>query len=432
MNRVMLVGVGAGAICGAALGQTTLRVPSQYATIQLAIDAAAAGDTVLVAPGVYSGRAAQEIRFRGKAITVRSEAGAAATTLDNGRTGTVVVFDGAEPREAVLEGFTITGATRSGILVTQSSPTIRNCVIEDCWNGLFGGGVQVEQGADVRLIGCVIDRNLAGQGGAVNVWEGARATLEGCTLSNNRVDITGGAGLMADLGSEVTMIGCLVTGNQAIGFAGSSAGVRVARDSEGMLINCIVAGNTASGASGGVSFTNSGAGAVINCTIADNIAPSGGAGLLVTTTGPEVRIENTILWGNAPDAIRLDAGELTVRYSVVEFGWPGEGNQSENPLFVAPGSGDYALRDVSAAIDAGDNGAVPTGVLTDFAGAARFVDDPVAPDTGVAGGAGGARIVDVGALERQVDGCYADCDGSGALDFFDFLCFQNAFDAGCP
>ncbi|MFG0283525.1 MAG: hypothetical protein ACF8R7_03810 [Phycisphaerales bacterium JB039] len=28
--------------------------------------------------------------------------------------------------------------------------------------------------------------------------------------------------------------------------------------------------------------------------------------------------------------------------------------------------------------------------------------------------------------------CYADCDGSGALDFFDFLCFQNAFATGDP
>ena len=26
-------------------------------------------------------------------------------------------------------------------------------------------------------------------------------------------------------------------------------------------------------------------------------------------------------------------------------------------------------------------------------------------------------------------GCYADCDGSGSLDFFDFLCFQNEFAA---
>jgi hypothetical protein len=28
--------------------------------------------------------------------------------------------------------------------------------------------------------------------------------------------------------------------------------------------------------------------------------------------------------------------------------------------------------------------------------------------------------------------CYPDCDGDGALDFFDFLCFQNAFLAGDP
>ncbi|MFG0283698.1 MAG: hypothetical protein ACF8R7_04690 [Phycisphaerales bacterium JB039] len=27
-------------------------------------------------------------------------------------------------------------------------------------------------------------------------------------------------------------------------------------------------------------------------------------------------------------------------------------------------------------------------------------------------------------------GCYADCDSSGVLDFFDFLCFQNLFGAG--
>src|SRR5690606_1849451 len=29
-------------------------------------------------------------------------------------------------------------------------------------------------------------------------------------------------------------------------------------------------------------------------------------------------------------------------------------------------------------------------------------------------------------------GCYADCDASGSLDFFDFLCFQNAFSTGAP
>jgi uncharacterized membrane protein len=33
---------------------------------------------------------------------------------------------------------------------------------------------------------------------------------------------------------------------------------------------------------------------------------------------------------------------------------------------------------------------------------------------------------------RLDSACYADCDQSGDLDFFDFLCFQNQFGAGCP
>ncbi len=35
-------------------------------------------------------------------------------------------------------------------------------------------------------------------------------------------------------------------------------------------------------------------------------------------------------------------------------------------------------------------------------------------------------------LLEESTGCYADCDGSGGLDFFDFLCFQNAFAAMDP
>ncbi|MFG0284234.1 MAG: hypothetical protein ACF8R7_07405 [Phycisphaerales bacterium JB039] len=54
----------------------------------------------------------------------------------------------------------------------------------------------------------------------------------------------------------------------------------------------------------------------------------------------------------------------------------------------------------------------------------------------------GGNFVDVGdpaqdaagiaMLEPCAGDCYADCDGSGALDFFDFLCFQNAFAAADP
>ena len=43
-----------------------LNVPSQYSSIQAAIDAAQTGDTMIVQPGIYT----ENIDFHGKAVTV--------------------------------------------------------------------------------------------------------------------------------------------------------------------------------------------------------------------------------------------------------------------------------------------------------------------------------------------------------------------------
>src|SRR5690606_2027083 len=123
---------------------------------------------------------------------------------------------------------------------------------------------------------------------------------------------------------------------------------------------------------------------------------------------------------------------VSITYSDIERGWAGTGNISADPLLVDPAAGDWRLGPGSPVIDAGNNTAMPGGILTDLAGLPRFVDDPATPDTGVPGGAGGSAIVDMGAYEYQADFCYADCDGSGELDFADFLCFQNAFAAADP
>jgi len=55
-------------LSSAPMEAATIHVPDDFPTIQAAIDAAAEGDTVLVAPGTYE----ENIDFIGKNITVKS------------------------------------------------------------------------------------------------------------------------------------------------------------------------------------------------------------------------------------------------------------------------------------------------------------------------------------------------------------------------
>src|SRR5580765_5944440 len=69
----------------------TRHVPSEFATIQTAVDSSAVGDTVLVAPGTYSDVQTRDLGtgflwsacvFMKDGVILKSEAGRASTTID--------------------------------------------------------------------------------------------------------------------------------------------------------------------------------------------------------------------------------------------------------------------------------------------------------------------------------------------------------------
>ena len=167
---------------------TTRLVPSQYATIQAAIDACNDGDDVLVADGTYTGVGNQNINFLGKAIVVASENGpencmVECETGDNRG----FAFMNGEPNTAVLDGFTIiNGGTidGAGIYINGSSPTIEHCVLYDNSAGTSGGGIFVINSSAI-ISNCTVTGNSAGSSGGGIYLGDSDADISNLIVSDN-------------------------------------------------------------------------------------------------------------------------------------------------------------------------------------------------------------------------------------------------------
>jgi hypothetical protein len=288
---------------------TLRRVPADHATIQAAVQAAFAGDTVLVAPGVYAGPGNRDIDFLGKAIVVRSSAGAGATVVDCGGSAGAphrgFFFHTGEVNAAVLEGFTIQNGfvvgpmNGGGIECEYASPTIRSCVVRTCRVDAFGsdGGGICCRTSSARIEDCTVSGNYASYGGGIACRGDQPVTILRCTVTGNGAAYGGGidaGGIGAPLIRD-----CLVAGNSCSGgMGGTPSGGGVLLGGAAALQDCVVTGNAAT--SGGGLYCFSGTPRVEGCTIAGNHAPDGsGGGLYALDTN--VAMERTILWNNCAD-----------------------------------------------------------------------------------------------------------------------------------
>jgi hypothetical protein len=117
---------------------------------------------------------------------------------------------------------------------------------------------------------------------------------------------------------------------------GSLAGAIGCVGSSPTIADCLIVGNRATDAVGAAIYCVNSNAQLISCTLADNHAGPAGAGISLVDSS--VTLTNSILWGDAPQEIRLSGvSDASIRYSDVAGGWPGPGNMDANPLFAREG-----------------------------------------------------------------------------------------------
>lgn len=260
-------------------------MPGGYPTIQAAIDAAAPGDKVVIADGVYSGPGNVNLSLIGKDITVRSASGDPNTCIiDCEGSGWGFGFGEGVTAATVLHALTIRNGGQ-GVLCYDAGPTLSGCIITDN----AGYGIEVgDSGMTLALTDCTIRDNGIGM-----ICQFSNALITHCDVSDNdgngllfmqstatvsrsTIALNGG-GIYAS-GYGVTITDCIISDNALAGVEGASS-----------VTGCTISGNLGSGISS--------PGAVSNCTITGNGDGTGRGGGVACGYG--ATLTNCIISGNS-------------------------------------------------------------------------------------------------------------------------------------
>jgi hypothetical protein len=437
---------------------------SAFKRIQEGIDASSNRDTVIVAEGTY----VENISFKAKKtknIILRSTNPlnpnvVASTIIDGNQSGSVVTFAGTEDGSCVLSGFTIRngqavygggicgGTWEPGLepKITPTRATIENNVIEGntaLEYAFYGGGGLACCNGIIR--NTVIRGNTAsfGLGGGLLQCHGL---IEGNTITGNSAERPGGG--LCDCDGVIR--GNTITANEALeggGLAGCDGTIlnNIIKNNRatapptmggGGLVNCdgtiennLIAGNSAAFAGGGVCSCY---GILLNNTIVANSAQRGGG-----LDNCLAMIRNCIIWGNAAGGEGdqfYEAGPAC--YSCIQdSNRGGQGNISDDPLFVDESHRDYRLQPDSPCVDAGCDYYWFVWPQRDLDGNCRLAGDGIdmgcfeygsSPDTD------GGLLSDEDELAATTNTNHSDTDGDGLRDGLEILRGTNPLEITLP
>ena len=390
----------------------TFYVPSQYETIQEAIDEAMNCDSVVLADGVYTGEGNHNVDFLGKSITVRSESGPQNCTIDCEHHGRGFRLKDVQEACATLNGFTIINGNAEnggGIYCDNSNLTVINCAIIGNSARYNGGGIY-GRNSRLTISDCTVTANSSMSGGGIccgGSWDGhwGLFTITNCTVTANNSRsgggiYCGGEGTRYGPGGIFRITNCTISGNSADGQSSSyGGGIYCEDDNIFKLVDCIIAGNTAS--NGGAIYFKYSNPIISNCTFAENSASNGNALACDSRSQnypSNLQFNNCIFWNGGNEIWNNDDSTITISYSNVQGAWEGVGNIDADPCFVEAGywdvdgvwaEGDYRLLSDSPCIDAGDPNYVTEPNETDSDGNPRIID----------GDEDNIAVIDMGAYE---------------------------------
>ncbi|HLA63627.1 MAG TPA: T9SS type A sorting domain-containing protein [Rhodothermales bacterium] len=390
-----------------------------FVDLQVALAAAPSGAQVWVAAGTYRPGTLRtstfQLRngvalyggFHGDETALEDRDWSTFATILSGDIGTPdnaadnvyhLVTGSATNATAVLDGFTVTGASATGAFPNNrgggmrtvgGSPTIRNTtftgnvVRDDGVRAGFGAGMFNDGGSSPTLVNVRFIGNRAeGQagGGGMSNKSASSPLLIGVTFEENSAGLLGG-GMTNDTGSNPTLIDVVFRRNTGqytggmdnyqnadptlwnVTFEDNTAteyggGMTNDAGSDPRLYNVVFVGNEAQNTTnpgGGGLHNDASAPLLVGVTFAGNHAANGAGGMF-STNGSAPVVRNAVFSGNGTEI----SGSADVRYAIVRGGFSGEAVLDADPLFVrTPSDGDAGDLHLQAGSPARDAGSAP-------------------------------------------------------------------------
>ncbi len=306
----------------------TIHVPSDQPTIQAAMELAAAGDTVLVAPGTYFD-CTQTDPYGDNCCAILPS-------------GVALLGATGNPADVIIAP----PAGARGIFVPELSEATRIegiSVVGGTGGSTGGGGIYYAGGEPLRIVRCDLVANVSTGSGSGIYVNGGSLDLEDCRLEGNLAASNYGGAIYA-FSANLTARCCRFLSNEAIaggaveGYGGGSM----------RFEDCSFVGNTATNRAGAVGCRDFANLDVLGCSFRANQATDPGSGLAgaIDCLSTAATLWGCTLLENAASvgggiALRGDGAVGSIEQTIIAFSSAGESVHCESGGTASVGCSDF-------------------------------------------------------------------------------------------